>query len=157
MSSSMSLEEKFEALMKSHQVVSSSNQELENQNECLRKQLGDVLKQKQQALASPTGSVHGEDAEEGSNQMSSSSEEEPQRTTRREQRQPAHSNDFRVEIPEFEGRLDLDEFLEWLHKVKWIFDYKEVPKDKKMKLVALRLRKYASLWWENLCAKRVIN
>jgi len=24
-----------------------------------------------------------------------------------------------------------------------------------VKLVALRLRKYASLWWTNLCAKRV--
>ena len=33
-----------------------------------------------------------------------------------------------------------------------IFDYKEVPEDKKVKLVALR---YASLWWTNLCSKRI--
>jgi len=44
MSSSMSLEEKFEALMKSYQAVSSSNEELKNQNEYLRKQLGNVQK-----------------------------------------------------------------------------------------------------------------
>jgi len=37
--------------------------------------------------------------------------------------------------------------LEWLHIVERIFDYKEVPEDKKVKLVALKLRKYASLWW----------
>jgi len=30
-----------------------------------------------------------------------------------------------------------------------------VPEDKKMKLLALRLRKYASLWWTNLCHKRI--
>jgi len=30
-----------------------------------------------------------------------------------------------------------------------------VPEDKKVKLVALKLRKYASLWWTNLCNKRI--
>ena len=29
-----------------------------------------------------------------------------------------NSNDFKVEIPEFEGTLDPNEFLEWLHTVK---------------------------------------
>jgi len=33
----------------------------------------------------------------------------------------------------------MDEFLEWLHIVERIFDYKEGPKDKKMELVALKL------------------
>ena len=35
-----------------------------------------------------------------------------------------------------------------------IFEFKEIPEDKKVKIVALRLRKYASLWWTNLNAKR---
>jgi len=38
-----------------------------------------------------------------------------------------------------------------------IFEYKVVPEDKKVKLVALKLRKYTSLWWTNLCAKRIRN
>jgi len=38
-----------------------------------------------------------------------------------------------------------------------IFEYKEVLEDKKVKLVALMLRKYAFLWWSNLCTKRVRN
>jgi len=67
----------------------------------------------------------------------------------------ANSNDFRVEIPEYEGKLDPEDFLDWLHTVERLFEFKDVPKEKKVKLVALRLRKYASLWWTNLCAKRV--
>jgi len=61
---------------------------------------------------------------------------------------------FRVDIPEFEGHLDPDLFLAWLRKVERIFDYKEIPEKKKVKLVALKLRKYASTWWDNLVAKR---
>jgi len=67
----------------------------------------------------------------------------------------ANSNDFRVEIPEFEGKLDPEDFLDWLHTVERVFEYKDILGDKKVKLIALRLRKYASLWWTNLCAKRV--
>jgi len=40
----MSLDEKYEAFMKSYQAVLSPNQELKNQNKYLRKSLGDVLK-----------------------------------------------------------------------------------------------------------------
>jgi len=42
-----------------------------------------------------------------------------------------------------------------MHTGDKVFKHKDVPDDKKVKLVALRLRKYASLWWTNLCAKRV--
>jgi len=42
-----------------------------------------------------------------------------------------------------------------MQTVERIFEYKKVPEDKKVKLVALKLRKYASLWWTNLLAKRV--
>jgi len=46
----MSLEQKFEALMKTYQSISSSNQELKNQNEYLRRKLGEALKQKKKLL-----------------------------------------------------------------------------------------------------------
>ena len=42
-----------------------------------------------------------------------------------------------------------------MHTVERVFEYKDVQEDKKVKLVALRLPKYASLWSTNLCAKRV--
>jgi len=34
-----------------------------------------------------------------------------------------------------------------MHNVERILDYKEVPEGTKVKLVALRLRMHASLWW----------
>ena len=40
-----------------------------------------------------------------------------------------------------EGRLDGDEFLEWLRTVKRVFDYKNMDEDQKVKIVALKLRK----------------
>jgi len=51
-------------------------------------------------------------------QSNSSSEGQLSRRTQTECRQPTNSNDFRVEILEFQGKLDLDEFLEWLHIVE---------------------------------------
>jgi len=41
-----------------------------------------------------------------------------------------------------------------MQTVERIFEYKEILEDKKVKLVALKLRKYASLWWTNLLTKR---
>ena len=54
MSTSLSIEEKLDAILKSNHEITSSNQELKSsnqelkaQNEYLRKQLGTFLKQKQ--------------------------------------------------------------------------------------------------------------
>lgn len=64
------------------------------------------------------------------------------------------NNDIKVDIPEYDGRLDADEFVEWLRTVERVFDYKQTPDNKKVKIVALKLRKYASTWWASVCAKR---
>jgi len=69
------------------------------------------MKQKQKALKSPSASVYNED--EASNLNSSSSDEEPRRRVRGARRTLQNSDDFKVEIPEFEVKLDPDEFLEW--------------------------------------------
>ena len=78
------------------------------------------MKQKQKALEIPSGSVHGD--EEASNSISSSSEEEPLRRVREARRAPCNSNDLKIEILEFEGKLDPDEFLKWVHTVERIFE-----------------------------------
>ena len=52
---------------------------------------------------------------------------------------------IKIEIPEFERTLDLDEFLDSLDIIESAFDYKDIPEEKKVKLVILRLRKYSSL------------
>ena len=58
--------------------------------------------------------------------------------------------DVKVDILEFEGRMQPNEFIDWLHIVEQVFDCLEVSEVCRVKLVAIKLRKYASLWWENL-------
>ncbi|KAI4325783.1 hypothetical protein MLD38_031150 [Melastoma candidum] len=69
---------------------------------------------------------------------------------RQERRAPTMS----VQIPAFEGNLDLEEFIDWMHTVERIFDYEEVPGEKKVKMATLKMKKYASLWWENTNQQR---
>jgi len=59
-----------------------------------------------------------------------------------------------VEISEFEGQLNPDDFLDWLSTAERVFEYKDIPDDKKVKLVALKIHKYASIWWNNVLEKR---
>jgi len=62
--------------------------------------------------------------------------------------------DFKVEIPEFESQLNPDDFLDWLNTLERFFEYKDIPDDKKVKLIALKLCTYASIWWNNVLSKR---
>ena len=56
MSAGITLEEKFEALMKNCEAITTTNEELKNYNEYLRYQLGESLKQKRKILASASSS-----------------------------------------------------------------------------------------------------
>ena len=51
-----------------------------------------------------------------------------------------------MEIPEFEGKNQVDEFLDLLNLVERIFWYYDVPEYKKVKLVAIKKKKHASFW-----------
>jgi len=57
MSTSLSLEEKLDAVLKSNHKITSSNQELKAQNEYQHKQLGTFLKQKQKLIKEPSYSA----------------------------------------------------------------------------------------------------
>lgn len=52
-----------------------------------------------------------------------------------------------MNVQDFEGKMDPNEFLDWLYKIKLVFEYEDHSEEKKVKMVALKLRKYASLWW----------
>ena len=108
----MSVEERLEVLSKQMQEMSVSNQELKAQNEYLRRQLGINMKQKQklQEPSIPIGTDYGHE-EKASNALSDSEEDVPFRRTQRRTRPTFNSNEFKVEIPEFEGKLDPDEFI----------------------------------------------
>ena len=55
---------------------------------------------------------------------------------------------MRTEITEFHGSLQAEEFLDWLATVKEILQFKRVPKNKRVPLVATRLRGRATAWWQ---------
>ena len=57
---------------------------------------------------------------------------------------------MRTKIPEFHGNLQLEEFLDWLAIVEEILEFKGVPANKHMPLVAMRLRGRPTAWWQQL-------
>ena len=86
------------------------------------------MKLTQQVLESQSGSNHDDLREAESQHFEFEGEAEPRRVPRREWHPTSNANDFRVDIPEFKGKLSPDEFLEWLHTVEHIYEY-EVLKD----------------------------
>jgi hypothetical protein len=50
-------------------------------------------------------------------------------------------NGIRIEIPE--------EYLDWTSKVEEVFELKEVPLDKQVSLVTIKLRDRAAAWWQS--------
>jgi len=97
--------------------MTDSNQKLKEQNEYLRRQLSKAMKLEQRVLESPSRS-NLDEVSIKSQHSEFKRDVEPRRTPRREWYPTSNSNDFRVEIPEFEGKPKPDEFLEWLHTVK---------------------------------------
>ncbi|XP_056177355.1 uncharacterized protein LOC130140847 [Syzygium oleosum] len=89
----------------------------------------------------------------GARSHASSEEGLPRRQYRRFQESQQDSY-VKVEIPEFEGKMQPEEFMDWLHAVEKIFNYKEIPTDRKVKLVAIKLKKHASIWWKHLKKQR---
>jgi hypothetical protein len=61
---------------------------------------------------------------------------------------------FKVKLLEFSGTLQDEGFIDWLHEVERIFDYKEVLDRMKVKLVTIKLKSCASAWWEQLKRSR---
>jgi len=107
--------------------------EMQAQIKYLRAQLGQLMEEKIRGLRNSRSPM---EQGEVSHPNGSSSEEEEGRPFRTREN---NNLDFRVDIPEFEGQLDPDSFLDWLRTVERVFDYKDVPDEKKVELVALKL------------------
>ncbi|CAI0404653.1 unnamed protein product [Linum tenue] len=57
---------------------------------------------------------------------------------------------FRVEIPQFDGNMKPEEVINWLSQVEEILDFKEVPDDRRVSLVTIRLHGRGQAWWQQL-------
>nr|GEY01134.1 putative reverse transcriptase domain-containing protein [Tanacetum cinerariifolium] len=62
---------------------------------------------------------------------------------------------MKIEISEFVGKAHPDKFIDWLSTVERLFDLRDVPEKLKVKLVAIKLRKSTSLWWDHVKNQRV--
>nr|GEX62711.1 reverse transcriptase domain-containing protein [Tanacetum cinerariifolium] len=63
---------------------------------------------------------------------------------------------LKIEIPEFTCKVHLDDFIDWLITVERVFDVRDIPNKLKVKLVAIKLRQHASLWWDHVNKRRRI-
>jgi hypothetical protein len=56
----------------------------------------------------------------------------------------------KMDIPVYEGKLDVEELLDWIRALDKYFDYEDVEEDKKVKHVITRLKGHSTLWWDEL-------
>jgi hypothetical protein len=60
----------------------------------------------------------------------------------------------KMDIPVYEGNLDVEELLDWIRDLDKYFNYEDVEEDKKVKHAITRLKGHATLWWDELQADR---
>ncbi|KAL1190113.1 hypothetical protein V5N11_015534 [Cardamine amara subsp. amara] len=135
----------------------------------LRRQLQDVVlavnarnaveQPRRQRVEDDLSSSHGNG---GSSQGSDSDhsieiERGRRRRNHRPQQQQHHhrEEEFKVDFPNFEGNLNPDDFLDWIRSMERAFEYNTYDDEKKFKMATLRLKGYASLWWDTTKSQRV--
>jgi hypothetical protein len=62
---------------------------------------------------------------------------------------------LRIDLPEFQGGLTPEEFLDWVAAMDEVLEFKQVPEDKRVSLVATRFRGRAAAWWQQLKQTRL--
>jgi hypothetical protein len=60
----------------------------------------------------------------------------------------------KIEVPMYEGNLDVEELLDWIRSMDKYFDYEDVDEEKRVRHVVTRLKGHATLWWDELQAER---
>ena len=57
---------------------------------------------------------------------------------------------IKIKIPSFQGKNDLEVYLEWEKKVEFIFECHNYSEEKKVKLAVIEFIEYALIWWDQL-------
>ena len=89
-------------------------------------------------------------SQDGESKDQSEEEEQPRRRNHVKRWNQEPRDDTKAEILEFDGKTQGDELLEWLLTIEHVFVLKEYTEEIKVKLVAIKLKTYASLWWKNV-------
>ena len=59
-----------------------------------------------------------------------------------------------MKIPSFQGKNNLESYVEWEKKMELVFDCHNDSELKKVKLAAIELSDYAIIWWDQLLLNR---
>ncbi|KAG7552418.1 Retrotransposon gag domain [Arabidopsis thaliana x Arabidopsis arenosa] len=118
-----------------------------NENEELRKSITDLQVQVQNLTATiQEMNVH-QDSDKDDSDIDGSSINNEENTQ--------WELGFKVEIPKFHGGLDqAEELLDWFVTVEEVMDFKKVPNERRVSLVATCFRGRAAAWWNQLKASR---
>lgn len=67
-----------------------------------------------------------------------------------------NNHDYRIkaDIPFFYGNMTVEEFMDWQISVDRFFDIMDIPENKQVKMVAIKLKSTAAVWWDRLVAQR---
>jgi hypothetical protein len=60
----------------------------------------------------------------------------------------------KMDVPFYEGNLDVEELLDWIRALDTYFDYEDIEEDKKVSHAVTRLKGHAALWWDELQVDR---
>jgi hypothetical protein len=60
----------------------------------------------------------------------------------------------KIDIPMYEGNLDVEELFDWIQEMDKYFEYEYVDEEKKVKHIVSRLKGHATLWWDELQADK---
>jgi hypothetical protein len=60
------------------------------------------------------------------------------------------SSKTEMDIPVYEGSLDVEELLDWIRALDNYFDYEDIEEDKKVRHAISKLKGQAALWWDEL-------
>jgi hypothetical protein len=69
-------------------------------------------------------------------------------------REESHEYRMKIDLPSFNGHLQIEDFLDWVMEVERFFDYMSIHEDRKVKLVAYKFKGGASTWWKKLQISR---
>jgi hypothetical protein len=60
----------------------------------------------------------------------------------------------KIEVPMYEGNLDVEELLDWIRSMDKYFDYEDVDEEKRVRHDVTRLKGHVTLWWDELQGER---
>ena len=63
---------------------------------------------------------------------------------------------MKAEILSFNGNVDIEGCLDWLYEVETFFEVMEVPEDRRVPLVAYKLKGGAGAWWHRIQEERML-